>query len=110
MSYSRDFDDPEYKAWRKKVYARDRFKCRMPSCVGGDRRLNAHHIKKWASNPGLRFVVSNGITLCRTCHERIRGLEEDYESLFSNLVSDKVESDVLFRLLMLRYGGKKEGQ
>lgn len=103
----RDFSDPKYKKWRKAVYARDRFKCKMPGCPGTDTRLNAHHIKKWASFPALRFVVANGITLCRTCHERIRGQEEDHESLFSRIVN-RPKSDLAVKLLMLRYAPKED--
>ena len=102
MSEPRDFNDPIYKAWRKKVYARDRWKCRMPGCPGTDKRLNAHHIKCWSSHPSLRFVVSNGVTLCRTCHERIHGQERDYEPLFIRLLG-RSPSDVMLRLLMKRY-------
>jgi len=103
----RDFNDPKYKAWRRRVYARDKFKCRMPDCPGGDKRMNAHHIRKWATHPSLRFVTDNGVTLCRTCHERIRGLEENYESLFSGLVS-RPKSDFAIQLLMMKYGPKPE--
>lgn len=104
----RDFSDPKYKKWRKAVYVRDRWTCQMPGCSGADKRLNAHHVKKWASYPSLRYVVSNGITLCRSCHERIRGVEEDYESLFSSIVN-KPKSDAALRFLMIRYQGRIDG-
>ena len=60
----------EYKEWRDAVYERDKYTCQ--SC--GDNRggnLQAHHIKSFAGHPELRFVVSNGTTLCRECHERL---------------------------------------
>ena len=107
MSERRDFNDPAYKRWRKKVYGRDKFTCKMPDCSHTDKRLNAHHIKKWASFPSLRYVLSNGITLCRTCHERIHGVEEDYESLFSKIVN-RPDSDIAIQLMMMRYGKKPE--
>jgi NUMOD3 motif/HNH endonuclease len=59
----------EYQRWRFDVFVRDGFACRM--C--GDRRggnLNAHHIKSFADHPERRFDVSNGITICETCHAR----------------------------------------
>ena len=84
----RNYDDPVYKDWRKKVYKRDGFKCQMPQC-GSNFRLQAHHIKKWASASTLRYDIDNGITLCRSCHERITGLEDVYEILFSQIVSKK---------------------
>ena len=32
-------------------------------------RLNAHHIKDFASNIDGRYDLSNGITLCASCHD-----------------------------------------
>ena len=58
----RNYEDPNYKKWRKEVYRRDGFKCRWPNCKAR-RGLNAHHIKTWAHYPGLRFDPNNGITL-----------------------------------------------
>jgi hypothetical protein len=56
----------EIKYWRDKVFIRDNYTCQTCGIRGG--RLEAHHIKRWADYPKLRYVVSNGITLCRTCH------------------------------------------
>jgi len=60
----------EYKQWRDAVYARDGYACQH---CGDDKggNLQAHHIKPYAGFPDLRFVVDNGITLCRDCHERL---------------------------------------
>jgi hypothetical protein len=104
----RDYSDPRYKKWRKAVFARDRWKCRMPGCPGVQRKLNAHHIRRWANYPTLRFVVSNGIALCLACHEKVCGHEEDYESQFLRLVSQPL-SDAFMRLLMMKYGGQERG-
>lgn len=101
----RDFNDPKYKKWRKRVYIRDRWACKMPGCAGMDKKLNAHHIKKWAGYPALRYVISNGITLCRACHDRIWGSEEEYESLFLHIVNQP-RSDISLMLLMMRYAQK----
>jgi 5-methylcytosine-specific restriction endonuclease McrA len=60
----------EYKRWRFDVYSRDHFTCQH--C--GDNRggnLVAHHIKPFAEFPELRFEVSNGITLCNECHDKL---------------------------------------
>lgn len=58
----------EYKRWRFDVFARDHFTCqRCGDARGGN--LRAHHVKSFAVHPELRFEVSNGITLCRTCHD-----------------------------------------
>lgn len=84
----RNFNDPQYKKWRKEVYARDKHQCQWPGCEA-NKRLNAHHIKTWAHYPGLRFEVSNGITLCYYHHKFIRGLEDIYEAVFLKIVSSK---------------------
>lgn len=63
-----------YKAWRTRVFFRDGFLCK--SC--GDARggnLQAHHIKPYSSHPKLRFDVSNGLTLCVTCHRKVHAHE-----------------------------------
>ena len=78
----------EYKLWRLSVFERDGFTCQMPGCGNRGNKLNAHHIKKWCKYPELRFVVSNGITLCKNCHNKTLQKEEKFENLF--MVVDKV--------------------
>lgn len=56
----------EYTQWRKAVYERDDYTCQHCLVRGG--RLEAHHIKPFATYPELRLVVSNGITLCKSYH------------------------------------------
>lgn len=58
----------EYKEWRMKVFERDDFTCLICGQRGG--KLNADHIKRWSLFPLLRFEVSNGRTLCETCHKK----------------------------------------
>lgn len=60
---------PRYKEWRKKVFRRDNWTCRL--CNKKGIRINADHIKPWAKYPKLRFVVSNGRTLCIKCHKKV---------------------------------------
>jgi 5-methylcytosine-specific restriction endonuclease McrA len=96
----RNFNDPEYKKWRKKVYARDKYTCQM---CHSKKKLQAHHIKRWAQYPALRFIVDNGITLCGPCHKRIWGKEEQYEQMFMDLLNPK---DKLY-ILRIMYGKKK---
>lgn len=52
--------------WSKEVRSRDQFMCQH--CKSTDKRLHAHHIKSWKDNELLRFDISNGITLCISCH------------------------------------------
>jgi hypothetical protein len=58
---------PEYKQWRRAVFERDNFRCVFCGQLGGE--LHADHIKPFAHFPELRTELSNGRTLCRTCHE-----------------------------------------
>lgn len=81
----RDYNDPVYKEWRKRVYIRDKRECQMPGC-GYKKALNAHHIIRWADAPHLRFDEDNGITLCWKCHKEITGHEGQYVPLFMDIV------------------------
>jgi 5-methylcytosine-specific restriction endonuclease McrA len=60
-------DKVQEKQWRSAVFDRDDYTCQKCKKRGGD--LQAHHIKAYAKYPALRWVVSNGTTLCKTpCH------------------------------------------
>lgn len=84
----RNYNDSQYKEWRKKVYTRDNHTCQWPNCCS-KKRLNAHHIKTWANYPGLRFLVENGITLCYQHHKMIKGMEDIYEICFLKILANK---------------------
>ena len=56
----------KYKIWRWSVFERDDFTCKKCKKRGG--KLHADHIKRFSDFPKLRFVVSNGRTLCEDCH------------------------------------------
>jgi len=56
----------EYKEWRISVYRRDNFTCQCCGSVG--KELNAHHIQNFADHREVRTEISNGITLCLSCH------------------------------------------
>ena len=99
---SADYNSPQYIKWRKAVFRRDGYRCRMcGQSLGG---INAHHIHKWADYPRLRFVVKNGITLCKNHHSLVTGQEEVYAELLTNLinVSNKSKYDKHDIALMLR--------
>lgn len=65
------------KTWRRAVLKRDDFKCvkcglQQGVCnhCGQHVFLHAHHKKPVSLFPELRFLLSNGMTLCRTCHAK----------------------------------------
>lgn len=84
----RNYNDPQYKLWRKTVYALDNFMCQWPGCKS-KKRLNAHHIKKWSQYPGLRFNIHNGITLCYNHHKMIQNNEDSYAESFFKIISNR---------------------
>lgn len=57
----------EYKLWRKSVFERDNYTCVL--CGARGVKLHADHIQRFAEHPELRFVLSNGRTLCVPCHK-----------------------------------------
>lgn len=86
----RNFQEPRYKQWRKDIYKRDGYTCQMPNC-NMKKSLQAHHIFPWSSHPSMRYMINNGITLCRKCHDSIRGNETVYVHLFMKILNGKVQ-------------------
>lgn len=78
-------NDPAYSEWRRNVWKRDNFKCKIANrdCDG---RIETHHILGWSSFPELRYQVNNGITLCHAHHPRKRAEENQLVSVFQKLV------------------------
>ena len=66
--HKRDMSTAAYRNWRKAVFERDDYTCQHCKTRGGN--LEADHIKPWAYFPKLRYVVSNGRTLCLSCHRK----------------------------------------
>jgi len=64
-------NSPEYAEWRNLVFERDKYECVECGQVGG--KLNAHHVKPYKKYVDLRLDVSNGITMCETCHRAAHG-------------------------------------
>lgn len=56
------------KAWRDAVLQRDDYTCRRCGVKAIGKLLHTHHIKARRKFPELKYVVSNGETLCATCH------------------------------------------
>lgn len=74
----------EMKNWRESVYQRDDYTCQL--CLLKGVKLNAHHIGKFSENPGYRFDINNGITLCEPCHNKTKGRENELLQGFVDLL------------------------
>ena len=72
----------EMKHWRIEVFSRDKYTCQKCFKKGGT--LHAHHVKKFADFPDLRFAVSNGLTLCINCHRNIHSKNSKKNDKFTN--------------------------
>lgn len=75
----------EYKEWRRQVFERDLFKCVICGC----KKIEAHHIKSWAKFPGIRYEISNGISVCREHHPIGTRKENEMVELFSIIINKK---------------------
>jgi len=56
----------EYFEWRRSVYIRDKYTCRV--CLKYSGKLNAHHLDGYEWCIEKRTDIDNGITLCEECH------------------------------------------
>lgn len=56
-----------YKLWRKEVLRRDNYHCVECRSTSD---LQVHHIKPFSEYPKLRLDVTNGRTLCHSCHKK----------------------------------------
>ncbi len=80
-----------YSYWRRVVYKRDGFCCKINNsdCSG---RIEAHHILSWKDYPELRFDVNNGITVCKYHHPKKREEEIKSISFFKNLLFNEIQT------------------
>lgn len=58
-----------YNEWARKVKERDKYICQHCGLAEKD-NLQSHHIVPWEDDKSLRFEISNGMTLCRSCHTK----------------------------------------
>lgn len=59
----------EYKNWQQAVYRKFRWTCQDCNIHCAKGNIIAHHLKPFSLYKKLRFVVDNGIVLCRKCHQ-----------------------------------------
>lgn len=77
-----------YFNWRKQIWLRDNFKCKIANqdCSG---KIEAHHILGFKEYPELRYEINNGITLCHAHHPRKRAEEKRLSPYFQELINVK---------------------
>jgi hypothetical protein len=81
-------DIPSNDRWRMKILERDNYTCQKCNKRGG--RLIAHHLEGWNRARDMRFIVSNGVTLCRKCHflfHRIYGRGNNTKTQYKEFIS-----------------------
>jgi len=61
----------EYRLWKLEVYKKDKGVCQICDKRCNNKDIVAHHKKAFKDYIELRFKVSNGITLCRSCHAKL---------------------------------------
>lgn len=66
-----------YRNWRDKVKERDNWICQECGCQN-KQKLHAHHIVRWEEDESKRFDITNGITLCNSCHAKKEGFEKGH--------------------------------
>lgn len=60
------YSSAAYKEWRRSVFVRDDFTCQTCRERGG--YLHAHHVIPVSVDRSKALDLSNGLTLCATCH------------------------------------------
>lgn len=80
---------PEYGLWRRKVWHRDEYRCRI---CGKEKHIQAHHIFPWRSHSEERYNLDNGITLCRYHHGLVNKKELLAVDFFRAILANGVNS------------------
>lgn len=70
-SYIERRGSKEYHDWKFECLDRDHYKCVLCGATKSKDNIEVHHIMPFAKYVDLRFDVSNGMTVCETCHEWI---------------------------------------
>jgi len=86
LAKKQERNDVAYQDWRKQVWIRDNYKCRIANCDCKG-KIQAHHILSWREYPELRYKINNGITLCHAHHPRKWAEEKRLIPVFTELVT-----------------------
>jgi hypothetical protein len=63
----------EYKTWAREVKERDDYTCVVCKNRDGGYR-HSHHVLPFSEYPEHRYNISNGITMCKKCHDSLHKL------------------------------------
>ena len=94
-SRNREVCVPGLHLWRKAVYARDNWTCRVCGRKKGI-RIEAHHLDAWKSYPKRRLDEDNGATSCVDCHiefHSLYGKGDNTEQQWREFVASKKEKE-----------------
>lgn len=96
---------PEYRDWRKAVFARDNYTCQhcgKKNGFGESIYLECHHLNCFKDFECQRLDVDNGITLCKQCHMLFHSLygkkhttKEQFEEFQNNNDNNTNEKNML---------------
>ena len=86
--YKRNYKSKKYRAWKKVIYQRDSYICKMRG--KSKLHVSAHHIYTWSKYPDFRYKFWNSVTLCIECHSKTFRHESEFESLFFNLLEQSL--------------------
>lgn len=75
--------DNGYDEVRKKCLKRDKHRCQM---CGSKRKIEVHHIIRYADSKYLRCEISNLVSVCTICHKKVTGREIHYVKFFQEIV------------------------
>lgn len=74
-----------YMDWAKSIKNRDGWRCRLKNNECSE-KLQAHHIFNWTDHPELRYIINNGITLCKVHHPLKWDEEKRMIPIFQELI------------------------
>lgn len=96
-----------YKAWYHVVLKRDNWHCRV---CGSRESLQVHHIVPFIESKELRTKVTNGITLCKKCHDLVNSRETEFADDFRKKAgTDEMENEFEeMKSFFLIFGSKQQ--
>lgn len=55
--------------WRGIIKSRADYSCEICKKRQSPKSLHAHHLASYSDNPNLRIEPTNGVSLCKSCHD-----------------------------------------